>query len=117
MIGEQVIRWSLEHLAPTGCAVFLTKMAFLSTQKRSQLFVDRPPAEVWVLRARPSFTGDGHTDVAQEYAFTFFLGERVSQMMSHTGRGATHLHWLDNSRMMTKPTRQRVRIEKEEGDV
>lgn len=112
--GEEVVRRSLELLNPCGCAVFLTKMAFLSTQKRSQLFVDHPPLEVWILRARPSFTGDGGTDVGQEYCFTFWEGSMISRFERKAADPSTTLHWLDNAKMMGKS--KRVRIEKEEAD-
>jgi len=111
-IGESVIRESLEMLAPHGCAGFLTKMAFLSTQKRSELFVVRPPCEVWILRARPSFTGDGGTDVAQEYAFTFWYGSGTDAQLQAFGTRKTHLYWLDNGRLMTSGSRKRVRVQK-----
>jgi hypothetical protein len=115
-IGERVIRRSLQMVKPNGCAVFLVKMSFLSTQERSKLFVSRPPAEVWILRARPSFTGDGNTDVAQEYAFVFWQGAGTDALMKAIGQRQTRLYWLDNSTMMAKPNRdgrgQRVAIEK-----
>jgi len=114
-LGEFVVRRSLEMLKPQGCAVFLVKMAFLSTQERSKLFVARPPAEVWILRARPSFTGDGNTDVAQEYAFVFWHGAGTDALMKAIGQRQTRLYWLDNSTMMGKRAK-RTRIEKEEGD-
>ncbi len=114
--GENVVRKSLRMLAPNGCAAFIAKMAFLSTQERSKLFVQRPPAEVWILRARPSFSGDGKTDVAQEYAVTFWLGEALDAAMRSAGVTATRLHWLDNAPLMSKASerKKRVRIEKGE---
>lgn len=118
-IGEEIIRRSLALLNPCGCAAFLTKMAFLSTQKRSQLFVERPPLEVWILRARPSFTGDGATDIAQEYAFTFWVGKELERFLQLAdGVVHTQLYWLDNAPLMEKGgKRKRVRIEKEASDV
>ncbi|MEN6368300.1 MAG: hypothetical protein ABFD77_01205, partial [Thermotogota bacterium] len=80
-LGEAVVRKSLRMLAPNGCAAFLTKVAFLSTFERSKLFVQRPPAEVWLLRSRPSFTGDGKTDIAQEYAVSFWYGAELAGAM------------------------------------
>lgn len=111
--GEEVVRRSLELLNPCGCAVFLTKMAFLSTQKRSQLFIDRPPLEVWILRARPSFTGDGGTDIGQEYCFTFWGGPMAERFMRRAGDRRTTLNWFDNASLMGKP--KRVRIAKKGG--
>jgi len=108
--GERVVRISLDFLKPGGIAVFLTKMAFMSTQSRTRLFLERPPAEVWILRARPSFTGDGATDVAQEYAFIFWYGTLLDQMNRRFG-GRTTLHWLDNSKMME---RKKVRVAKQQ---
>jgi hypothetical protein len=114
-IGEDVVRKSLAMLKPQGCAVFLVKMAFLSTQERSKLFVSRPPAEVWILRARPSFTGDGNTDVAQEYAFVFWQGAGTDSLMKAIGQRVTRLFWLDNSTMMGKRAK-RVTVAKETAD-
>ncbi len=108
-IGEAVVRQSMSRLKPQGAAAFLFKLSFMSTQKRSELFVARPPAEVWILRARPSFTGDGGTDVAQEYAFGFWYGAGTDAMLKAMGQRFTRLYWLDNSKMMGK---KRVRIEK-----
>lgn len=115
--GEEVIRKSLRMLSPTGCAAFLVKLAFLSTQERSKLFVSRPPAEVWILRARPSFSGDGRTDVAQEYAFVFWHGAQLDAMVQGA-RGGTKLAWLDNAALMTRPGKRgkRVRVEKAVAD-
>lgn len=111
-IGEYVVRRSLDMLAPHGCAVFLVKMAFLGTQERSKLFITRPPAEIHILTARPSFTGDGQTDVAQEYAFVFWEGEQTETLLERTSGKRTTLHWLDNGPMMRAGRTGRVRIEK-----
>ena len=113
-LGEFVVRRSLEMLKPQGCAVFLVKMAFLSTQERSKLFVSRPPAEVWILRARPSFTGDGNTDVAQEYAFAFWYGAGTDALMKAIGQRQTRLYWLDNSAMMGKRPKRTTKEESDE---
>ncbi len=112
-IGERIVRESLRLLKPHGCAVFLVKMAFLGTQKRSELFVERPPAEVWIMRARPSFTGDGKSDLAQEYCFVFWYGPAADGMMKALNQRQTRLYWLDNSKMMDK---KRVRIQKDKPD-
>jgi len=115
-IGESVIRRSLELLCPYGAAAFLTKMAFLGTQDRSKLYLERPPAEVWILTARPSFTGDGKTDMAQEYCFIFWVGTALDEMR-RKWEGQTRIHWIDNKPLMTEEeAKQRVRIEKEDAD-
>lgn len=112
-IGEQVLRRSIERLTPQGAAAFLFKLSFLSTQNRTRFFVSRPPAEVWILRARPSFTQDGGTDVAQEYAFGFWYGRGTDAILKAMGQRFTRLFWLDNKPLM-KPSakKKRVRIEK-----
>ena len=112
IIGEKVVRSSLDMLAPHGAAVFLVKMAFLGTQDRSKLFKSRPPAEVWILTARPSFTGDGGTDIAQEYAFVFWHGKQIDSLVDALGMRSTKLYWLDNKRLIGAPDKRRVRIEK-----
>lgn len=112
IIGERVVRKSLDMLKPHGAAVFLTKVAFLGTQERSKFFKQRPPAEVWILTARPSFTGDGKTEIAAEYAFLFWHGRHTDRLLESLGMRVTKLYWLDNKRMMTTGSAKRVRIEK-----
>jgi len=116
IIGEQVVRRSLDMLAPHGVAVFLTKVAFLGTQERSKLFMERPPAQVWILRARPSFTGDGQTNIAQEYAFTFWNGHGTDDVLHSMGFRQTHLHWLNSGYIMGNKKKKRVRVAKEKTD-
>lgn len=110
--GQQVISESLSLLAPNGVAAFLIKVAFLGTQKRSKMFIDSPPAEVHILTARPSFTGDGGTDIAQEYCFAFWYGDNIDRILQAKGLRTTRLYWLDNLALMTKNGKKRVRIEK-----
>jgi len=111
-IGEEVVRKSLDMLEPHGAAVFLVKMAFLGTQARSKLFRERPPAEVWILTARPSFTGDGNTDIAQEYAFVFWNGAHTDALIDSIRMRTTKLYWLNSKLHMTSLDKPRVRIEK-----
>ncbi len=92
--AEAFIRKSLELLAPTGVAVFLLRLSFLSTQGRIPLFNERPPAEVHVLQKRPSFV-NGRSDNS-EYAFFLWLGDALDGHVRTTMRGETSLHWLDN---------------------
>lgn len=47
---------------------FLLRLGFLASVRRKDFFQCRPPAYVFVLSKRPSFTEDGKTD-GQEYAF------------------------------------------------
>lgn len=57
--AEQHIRHSINH-ARVGCA-FLLRLAFLESLRRWPFWDAHPPARVWVLSRRPSFTG-GTTD-------------------------------------------------------
>jgi hypothetical protein len=57
--AEQHIRHGLQR-ARVGCA-FLLRLAFLESQRRYPFWQAHPPARVWVLSRRPSFTG-GKTD-------------------------------------------------------
>lgn len=68
-------------LAPT--VVFLLRLGFLASIKRYPFWLRCPPARVFVLPKRPSFTADGGVD-RYDYAF---VGWRS---MSYE----TRLHWL-----------------------
>jgi len=115
-IGENVIRKSLELLSPFGSAVFLVKMAFLGTQERSKMYIERPPAEIHILTKRPSFSGDGKTDVAQEYCLVFWLGDELDRMWRRWNR-PTMISWLDNKPLMTDAqAKPRTVVEKGEED-
>lgn len=67
--AEEHVRHALT-LAPN--VAFLLRLAFLEGQKRGALWDAHPPAEVHVLRKRPSFTGGG-TDSA---AYGWFVWRR-----------------------------------------
>jgi hypothetical protein len=56
--AEAHVRHALK-LAPR--VAFLLRLAFLESVKRGDLWMNHPPAHVWVLQKRPSFTG-GRTD-------------------------------------------------------
>lgn len=114
IIGERAVRRSLELLDPYGVAVFLTKQQFLGTQKRSEFLMARPPAEVWMLTQRPSFTDNGRTDVATEYCFLFWYGETVEMRRRKAGRDLTTLHWLENKKLgRPQPSPGKVIVEKD----
>lgn len=67
--AESHIRHALT-LAPN--VAFLLRLAMLEGKTRRALWEEHPPAQVWVLAERPSFTGGG-TDSA---AYGFFWWDR-----------------------------------------
>lgn len=64
--------------------VFVLRLTFLASVKRAGLFAAHPPAAVWVLPSRPSFTDDGKTDSADYGVFVW----------RRDYRGPTTLRWL-----------------------
>jgi hypothetical protein len=81
--AEAHIRHALSF-NPVYGAAFLLRLAFLETQKRRAFWDEHRPAEVHVLRRRPSFTG-GATDSC---AYGWFVWR--------TGHvGPTTLGWID----------------------
>lgn len=64
--------------------VYLLRLAFLESIRRAPLWRAHPPRRVWVLSARPSFTGGG-TDSAA-YGWMWWDAEH---------RGPPTLGWLD----------------------
>ena len=93
-LAEDFIRHALAMLHPTGVAVFLLRLSFMSTQGRIPLFRDRPPAEVHVLHKRPSFV-NGKTDNS-EYGFFLWTGETLDAVRRSEGRQHARLFWIDN---------------------
>ena len=70
--AEAHIRHALRVVRPDGVVAFLLRLAMLESQKRAAFWTAHPPRKVWVLSARPSFTGGG-TDSA---AYGWFVWER-----------------------------------------
>lgn len=66
-------------------AAFLLRLGFLESKKRWPLFSEHPPAAVYVLSDRPSFTGNGRTD-ASAYAWATWSDV--------TRPGETRVRWL-----------------------
>lgn len=71
--AEAHIRHSIKH-ARVGCA-FLLRLAFLESLRRWPFWQENPPARVWVLSKRPSFTG-GKTDSCAYAWFEWRKGYR-----------------------------------------
>lgn len=113
-IAETVVRTSLCMLNPHGVAGFLVRQSFLTTQKRSQFLMSRPPLEVWMLTKRPSFTRDGKTDMA-EYCLAFWCGRTLDRQLDVLGQRFTRMYWLENQHLCLDQE-DRVVIEKEGGD-
>jgi hypothetical protein len=67
-IAEAFARRSLPRLAPSGVLVLLVRLSFLASEGRRGFWADHPLSELAVIRPRPSFTGDGHSDPS-EYAY------------------------------------------------
>lgn len=68
-------------LAPT--VVFILRLGFLASIKRHPFWASSPPARVYVVSKRPSFTGDGGTDQT-DYCVVCW----------RAGINETTLHWL-----------------------
>ena len=62
-------------IAPT--VVMLLRLGFLGSKKRHQFFLDNPPAALYILSSRPSFTGDNKTD-SSDYAW--FVWDKVDKV-------------------------------------
>jgi hypothetical protein len=106
--AEAFVRRALcASLNPSGVAVFLLRLGFLESRGRVPLFQDRPPAEVQVLTARPSFA-HGKTD-STAYGLFFWLGDAADKLRRALG-APTRLGWIDNG--VWDLSRGRVRIEK-----
>jgi len=78
--GQEFVEKALT-LAPV--VVFLLRLGFLASLKRWQFWTQNPPAKVFVLPKRPSFTGDGGVD-RYDYCFVGW----------QSGTYQTRLHWL-----------------------
>lgn len=70
--AEAHLRHALAH-AREGCA-FLLRLAFLESARRYRFWSEHPPAAVYVMSRRPSFTGTG-TDSC---AYAWFIWRRCS---------------------------------------
>ncbi len=106
--AEAFVRTALRCcLSPDGVAVFLLRLGFLESQGRVALFQERPPAEVHVLTARPSFA-HGRTD-STAYGLFFWLGDDLDRLRRAMAV-APRLGWIDNGSWA--PRRGRVRVEK-----
>lgn len=86
------LEFCLASLALSKNVVFLVRQGFLSSARRSAFFRAHPPAHVFILTKRPSFTG-GQTDTA-DYCFGAWSSEFS---------GATQLHWLPVPTLGAKP--------------
>lgn len=84
--AEEFIRKGLTQLNNHGEIIFLLRLAFLESAKRSTgLFVELPFREVWVSSRRVSFTPNGKTD---DTAYAIYIWEK-----GWTGKPS--LNWLN----------------------
>lgn len=85
-LAEEFVRKSIDCLDDGGRILFLMKLAFLESKKRTRgLFKELPPSHVHVLAGRPSFDGTGRTN---DYAFAVFEWNKGYH-------GKTVLDWFD----------------------
>lgn len=83
---EEFVRKSLDILSGNGQIIFLLRLNFLASRKRSTgLFKDHPPKAVYVLSTRPSFTGDNKADDSEYALFVWAAGNKAP----------TEVHWYD----------------------
>lgn len=73
-IAQQVIERALEIADGKAEVIMLLQLAFLEAEKRFAFWQKHLPSRVYVLSARPSFTGDGGTDHAAYAWFTWNSG-------------------------------------------
>lgn len=78
---------SMDLLKPGGILGLVTKLSFLATKKRSEVWEKYPPYLVYIIYPRPSFSKDGKTDIAQEYCISFWQKD---------GTPRTELKWFKN---------------------
>jgi len=87
-------RKGIDILTSNGVFALLGKLSMVATKNRSKIWDYRPPAKVTILYPRPSFTGDGKTDIAQEYCVAFWYGEEMEERRI-TSNIPTILDWLN----------------------
>lgn len=86
-------RRSMEMLYPSGVLGLVTKLSFLATKNRSEIWETQPPAEVHVFYPRPSFTGDGCTDIGQEYCAAFWYRPEFAKFICRSP--LTTMSWVN----------------------
>jgi hypothetical protein len=69
--AERHIAHARSLLATGGTLAFLLRLGFMASQRRADLHRSWRPRAVWVLRERPSFTGDGATDNSEYAVFVW----------------------------------------------
>jgi hypothetical protein len=83
-LAQECIQHCLKHwLGYNGQLIFLLRINFLGSKKRHTFWQNHPPAKLYVLSKRPSFTGKG-TD-ATEYAWFVWQKQngRLNQQNIH----------------------------------
>jgi len=86
--AEQFVRKGHDQLSDGGTMILLLRLAFLEGQARmAGIWSELPPYCVYVLGARPSFTGNGKTDAT---AYAVFVWHKESD----EDGVHTHLKWL-----------------------
>jgi len=65
------------------CVVYLLRLGFMASGDRAEFFSRHPPAAVWVVAHRPSFTADGQCDSSD---YGWFCWRR--------GADQCRLYWL-----------------------
>lgn len=86
-LAQEHVEICLKKLTPGGICGLLLRLSFLESKKRIEFWKQHPPAYVYVLSERPSFTGGGTDKTA--YAFYIweegFSGETVLRFLSWKG--------------------------------
>jgi hypothetical protein len=102
--AEKFVWKSLELLHPWGVMIFLLKLTFLASLGRMRLYQERPPSEVIIFHKRPSFTGNGNTDMT-EYAFYVWDGAAAWDFRKANVSEHPTLKWLDTKGLKEKAER------------
>ena len=74
-LAQEFIDKGLECLNENGKLVYLLRTNFLESKKRFQWWQDKLPSGIYVLHARPSFTGSGKTDAT---SYAWFVWDKSS---------------------------------------
>lgn len=78
---------AMEFTHPLGEVAFIVKTSFLQTVKRSEQWRRHNPSRIYFLYPRPSFSGNGKTDIAQEYC--------AIRWRKNMTTGPTIVNWVD----------------------
>jgi len=92
-VALQFWKRSMQLLNHGGVLGLVVKLSFLASKKRAETWRSNPPAEVHVFYPRPSFSGDGGTDIAQEYCAAFWYRPEMARIICRSP--LTTMSWVN----------------------